>query len=76
MAMMSAEAPEPVRREIRIMHPHGYRAGQWAVIKGTLVIPFTPAGDRPCYAVEFPDGKVDFWPISDTSAGYEFREAA
>jgi hypothetical protein len=74
MAMMSAEAPEPVRREIRIMHPHGFRSGQWARLIGTTDLPMFPEGDRRCYLVEFPDGKADFWYVNDPQARYEFRE--
>jgi hypothetical protein len=33
-----------------------------------------PETDRRSYAVKFDDGAVDWWPVSDEAAGYEFAE--
>lgn len=55
--------------DIRTMHPYGYRTGQWAALKGTVVI-----NGRQCYKVEFDDGRQDYWVVSDENGNYEFKE--
>lgn len=57
---------------IRGTHPYVFRSGQWARIVGTMD---DPENGRRSYAVEFPDGATDWWPVEDASAGYEFRYA-
>ncbi len=56
-------------RFIRAMHHAAFRAGQWAQI-----LTVADAGERPCYVVQFPDGKTDWWVVDDSAAGYEFRD--
>jgi hypothetical protein len=55
---------------IRATHPYVFRSGKWAKLVGTQDDPET---GRRCYAVEFPDGMTDWWPVEDEAAGYEFR---
>ncbi len=57
---------------IRAVQPEGFRAGEWARLRGTAALPGFPEGDRPCYLIEFPDGVTDFWPVE--GGGYEFRK--
>jgi hypothetical protein len=56
--------------EIRGTHPYVFRSGKWAKLVGTQDDPET---GRRNYAVKFPDGAVDWWPVDDKAAGYEFR---
>lgn len=58
---------------IRGTHPYIFRSGEWAELIGTMDDPET---GRRCYAVKFPDGATDWWPVDDTAAGYEFDPAA
>lgn len=60
-----------IGQEIRGTHPYCYRSGQWAVIRDIVT-----AKDRRCYLVQFEDSMVDFWPVEDSQAGYEFRDPA
>lgn len=63
---------EPVAgQRIRGTHPYVFRSGEWAELVGTMDDPET---DRRSYAVKFDDGAVDWWPVSDEAAGYEFAE--
>ncbi len=61
-------------RLIRGTHPYAFRSGEWAVLKGTTLLPGFPEGERECYLVEFPDGMCDFWAVSGVGYGYEFSE--
>src|ERR1044071_9526695 len=47
---------------IRATHPYGYRSGRWAKL---LNIEW--ANNRPCFVVRFNDGKIDSWPVYDSS---------
>ena len=60
-------------KQIRGTHPYVFRSGKWATLAGTMDDPET---GRRSYAVIFPDGAADWWPVDDTAAGYEFREEA
>jgi hypothetical protein len=63
---------EPVAgQRIRGTHPYVFRSGQWAELVGTQD---DPESGRRCYAVKFPDGEVDWWPVEDEAAGYEFAQ--
>lgn len=63
---------EPSRaKRIRGTHPYVFRSGEWAQLVGTQDDPET---GRRNYAVKFPDGAVDWWPVDDKAAGYEFSE--
>lgn len=55
-------------REVRQTHPYGFRSGQWARVLTTV-----ESYGRPCWLVQFPDGKLDEWVIEDPDAGYEVR---
>ena len=72
-ARRTAAVPPPraTVQEIRGTHPYAFRSGQWARLTGTMEDPET---GRVCYAVVFPDGAADWWPVEDAVAGYEFRE--
>ena len=56
--------------EIRTLHPHGFRSGEWARLTGTAT---DPENGRECFTVEFPDGATDFWVMGDPDGQYEFR---
>lgn len=56
---------------IRLTHPYGFRVGDWAELLGQVEHATT---GHLCYAVRFPDGASDFWPVVDEMAGYEFAE--
>lgn len=60
-----------VGQEIRGLHPYVFRSGQWGVIRDIVIVK-----DRRCYMVQFPDTMVDFWPVEDPTAEYEFRAPA
>ena len=60
-------------KQIRGTHPYIFRSGQWGELVGTVD---DPEGGRRNYAVKFPDGATDWWPVDDTAAGYEFRDVA
>jgi hypothetical protein len=58
---------------IRSNHPDQYRSGQWAKITGVYwVAPDVKTPFKPCYCVEFIDGKRDYWAIDDPAAAYHF----
>lgn len=59
-----------VQVEMRGMHHHHFRNGEWATIQGVECAP----NGRPCYFVRFPDNVYDLWPIEDPSNTYEFRK--
>jgi hypothetical protein len=54
---------------VRQTHPYGFRSGEWGEILTTV-----DSYDRECYVVRFSDGALDWWPVDDGTAGYEFRE--
>lgn len=56
---------------MRATHRYAFRSGEWAALVGTMDAPET---GRRCYAVKFPDGATDWWPVDDKDAGYEFSE--
>lgn len=58
-------------KRIRATHHYAFRSGEWAELVGTMDDPET---GRRQYAVKFPDGATDWWPVDDTAAGYEFSE--
>jgi hypothetical protein len=70
MSLMPDSGIPPGATEIRATHPDAFRSGQWATLTGTLD---DPESGRRCYAVRFPDGESDFWPVQDMEHGYEFR---
>lgn len=46
-------------------NPNSFRSGEAAIIVG-VVFAQPPGGSwRPCYEVEYADGKRDFFPITD-----------
>ena len=56
---------------IRSTHRYGFRNGQWAEVhdvRGHLRLDEF----RLVYAVVFPDGVYDLWPVYDPSDPYEF----
>lgn len=53
---------------IRGTHPAQFRCGEWAEILTTAP---SPEG-KDCYVVRFPDGKTDWWVVSDPWDPYEF----
>lgn len=53
---------------IRATHPYGYRSGIWATL-----VDIEWKNNRPCFKVQFNDGKIDSWPIYDSSDPYEFK---
>lgn len=53
---------------IRATHPSAFRSGEWARLNGVVRM-----SGRPCFEVEFLDGKLDWWPITDAAHGYEFK---
>lgn len=57
---------------IRGTHPYVFRSGQWAELIGTMD---DPESGRRQYAVKFPDGATDWWPVNDKAAGYEFSDS-
>lgn len=60
---------------IRGTHPSSYRSGQWALIEGVNWITTRVDGvssERVCYRIRFQDGAVDYCPVFDDDAGYEF----
>lgn len=65
--------PPVVECYIRSTHHYGFRSGQWAKI---VDFGWHDGADRPCFVVEFIDGKRDEWPYEDDSAGYEFGKVA
>lgn len=56
---------------IRTTHPYGFRCGQWAKLRGTIMLPYGRCG-RLCYIAEFPDGVIDWWVVRDRHGRYEF----
>jgi hypothetical protein len=58
-------------KRIRATHHYAFRSGEWAELVGTMDDPET---GRRCYAVKFPDGETDWWPVDDKAHGYEFKE--
>lgn len=55
--------------------PGHFRSGEWArVAEVVFVIPNLVSGERVeprlCWGVVFPDGTMDYWPVSDA---YEVR---
>lgn len=61
---------------IKATHSAAFRSGQWALIVGVGMYPKETGKDRPCYVVAFIDGAMDFWPVYDEAAGYEFSKKA
>ena len=59
--------------QIRATHPHAFRSGQWAALRGRLAALPVKGEDRDCYLVEFSDGETVLWPVSGAGHGYEFR---
>lgn len=57
---------------IRATHPAGYRSGQWARIVDVV---WTGSPERPCFRVQFIDGRFDTWPVYDPADPYEFAGA-
>ena len=57
---------------IRARQHYGFRNGYWARLRAVMMLPGLPGGDRECYAVQFPDGVIDFWATGATEYGYEF----
>lgn len=58
--------------EIRTMHRHGFRSGEWAEL-----LTVAPAPDKSdCYVVRFPDGVTDYWVANDPDGQYETRSSA
>ena len=55
--------------QIRTMHHHGFRCGEWAELLTTAPAP----DDRDCYVVRFDDGMTDYWVVQDPNGQYEFR---
>lgn len=55
-------------REVRNLHPYGFRSGEWARVLTTV-----ESYGRACWLVQFPDGAVDEWVIEDPGAEYEVR---
>jgi hypothetical protein len=60
---------------IRGTHHHSFRSGEWADIIGVRMAFLEIAPPRPCFLVQFEDGKTDLIAICD-SANYEigFRQ--
>jgi hypothetical protein len=48
-----------------------YRCGHVATIIGIKLIKYAYTY-RPCYHVQFKDGKEDYWPVYDEDHQYEF----
>lgn len=58
-----------VGKWIRSEHWAAYKSGEWGYVVDELFMI-----GRPCYYVEWPDGKTDYWPVDDEDANYEFSE--
>lgn len=59
-------------KQIRTMHPDGFRSGSWAILLEKV-----EHEGRDCFYVEFPiDGRRDHWPVDDPQSRYEFRGTA
>lgn len=58
---------------IRTMSAVGFRRTQWAKVVLASYKPGTSdSAGKPVYEVTFIDGAIDYWPIYDGDAHYEF----
>jgi hypothetical protein len=68
-----AKGQAQVGFEIRATHQYGFRYGHeqpWGTVVRCV---YDSDAGRPVYVIEFPDEKVDRWPVEDPSDPYEFR---
>ena len=57
---------------IKGLHPHLFRSGEICEVTGVKLVSLEDdLSPRLCYVVEFSDGAVDYWAISD-DVHYEF----
>lgn len=69
--------PDPVApRQIRSTHRYSFRPGEWATLlaEGDVQSGWRHRLVR-CYAVQFPDGTLDWWPVENPGEPYEIRAA-
>ena len=58
---------------MRAMHPYAFRSGEWAVVRGSALLPVRAGEpDRACWLVQFSDGATDFWAVDAPEYEYEF----
>lgn len=60
-----------VRKQVRTLHPYGFRCGEWADIAAHGQ---REQDARPTWLVGFADGATDVWVADDAQGEYEFRE--
>jgi hypothetical protein len=65
---LPSEHPAVKYNQIRTARASAFRSGEWAHICDVVRV-----NERPCFVVEFSDGKIDFWPVEDPLEPYEFR---